>query len=67
MPAKSGADKRLDSSQLSGASRRSEDIIGDNLRRVYDEVAHEPLPERLEELLKQLQTSGKGVDDGSSQ
>ena len=33
---------------------RSSSLIGANLRRAYDDVANEPLPERLSELLEQL-------------
>lgn len=33
---------------------RDQDLIGQNLRRVYQEVASEPLPDRFKELLDKL-------------
>lgn len=39
-----------------------EEAIGRQLRKLYDEVASEPVPDRFADLLKQLeqQQSGKG-------
>ena len=37
-----------------GHDKRDRDLIGQNLRRVYDEVASEPLPDRFKDLLDQL-------------
>ncbi len=32
-----------------------QDLLGDKLRAYYDEVAREPVPDRFEQLLKQLE------------
>jgi hypothetical protein len=34
-----------------------QDLLGDKLRAYYDEVAKEPVPDRFEQLLKQLEAS----------
>lgn len=38
---------------------KNEDLIGQNLRRVYDEAAAEPLPDKLKDLLDQLKKGGR--------
>ena len=43
-----------DSLRDSSHDSRDRDLIGENLRRVYDEVASEPLPDRFKDLLDQL-------------
>ena len=35
------------------------DLIGQNLRRVYEDVASEPLPDRFTDLLKQLKSKSE--------
>ena len=35
------------------------DLIGQNLRRIYDDVASEPLPEQFSDLLKKMKSESK--------
>jgi Anti-sigma factor NepR len=39
----------------SSAQVPMQDLLGDKLRAYYDEVAREPVPDRFEQLLKQLE------------
>lgn len=43
------------------SEKKDQDLIGKNLRAVYDPVAAEPLPDRFRELLEKLK---KGEVDG---
>ncbi len=36
----------------------AEDAIAQNLKRVFDQVASEPIPDQLQSLLDQLKSSG---------
>lgn len=47
-----------DRREYPGAGRREEDTISRNLKRVYDNVANEPLPDALQSLLDQLRQNG---------
>jgi Anti-sigma factor NepR len=38
-----------------GALVPMQDLLGDKLRTYYDEVAREPVPDRFEQLLKELE------------
>lgn len=40
-----------------------EESIGRHLKKLYDEVANEPVPDRFAELLKQLEQQEKGEED----
>jgi Anti-sigma factor NepR len=40
---------------LSGDKQDKKDWIGANLKRVYDEALNEPVPDRLLELLKEIE------------
>lgn len=42
---------------------KQSDLIGENLRRIYEDVATEPLPDRFNELLEKLRAS-KGSTNG---
>ena len=39
-----------------------EESIGRHLKKLYDEVANEPVPDRFAELLKQLEQQEKGEE-----
>ena len=47
----------------SGPSRKRENVIDENLRRVYDEALEEGIPDRFTDLLKALkeQDQSKGA------
>ena len=40
-----------------------EESIGRHLKKLYDKVANEPVPDRFAELLKQLEQQEKGEED----
>jgi Anti-sigma factor NepR len=45
----------------SGTSKKMQmyDLIGEKLRAYYDEVASEPVPDRFEQLLRELEAKSK--------
>jgi Anti-sigma factor NepR len=40
------------------------DLVGEKLRAYYDQVASEPVPDRFEQLLKQLEAKSKKEKSG---
>ena len=59
------SDERLDRDgrvpdRNGGAGRGDEDAISRSIKRVYDRIADEPLPDSLQSLLDRLQESEKG-------
>ncbi len=42
----------------SSAIGEADDAIAQNLKRVFDQVANEPIPDQLQSLLDQLKSSG---------
>ncbi len=48
-----------DRRQRPAQGRREEDSISRNLKRVYDNVANEPLPDALQALLDKLRQDGQ--------
>jgi hypothetical protein len=55
--------KRKRPTEFSPAGRRGDDPITRNLRRVYEQVASEPVPPDLMKLLDQLGDRRNGEDD----
>lgn len=51
--------------EFSPSGRRGDDFITRNLRKVYEEVAAEPLPDELMALLNQLDEPAKDKDKGN--
>jgi len=51
--------KDVDSDQTVAPTSSSQDQITDAIRQAYDDVANEPLPDKLNDLLEQLRQSGK--------
>lgn len=49
-----------------GPSEKAKALIDENLRRVFHQIADEPLPERLQDLLKRLRESAPDSEEGSS-
>ena len=44
-----------------------DDLIDRNLRRVYDDVLQEEVPDRFAKLLAQLENGGGTADEGSTE
>jgi hypothetical protein len=61
LPEDSLSDKLATDPKLDGNSQRR---IGDQLRAMYDELMQQPVPDRLRELLDQLDKNG-GKREGS--
>ena len=51
--------------EFSPSGKRGEDFITRNLRKVYEEVAAEPLPDDLMALLNELDNPEKKKDQGN--
>ena len=54
-----GAAKKDEMEHKDAQSDKTRDLIGQNLRKVYDDIAAEPLPDRFVELLDKLK-KGEG-------
>lgn len=52
--------KRLDGSAQTGTSKQVQAHIGSQLRQLFDEVVREPIPDRLQRLLADLDEKNNG-------
>lgn len=52
--------KRLDANAQTGTSKQVQAHIGNQLRQLFDEVVQEPIPDRLQRLLLDLDAKSNG-------
>lgn len=55
-----------DMTQNGGSTKRDEDAIDANLRRVYDDILNQEVPDRFRSLLDQLRAQDNNPKDGGT-
>ena len=56
--------KRLDGGAPAGTSKQLQTLIGSQLRQMFDEVVQEPIPDRFQRLLADLDDREKDTEAG---